>query len=161
MDTLKREATEITMNSVSQLSSLQAEQRDIESKIQNIVNAVAAGLYSPAMNEAMKALESRKSEIQSQMTQLKSCVDAASLPAEKVSDLLDIMVERSSNGDSAILSVVSRVEIGKTSIKIFTMFDPDKDPKSIDTEVLEIPGDGSPAPRINITAFGFLLHVRR
>lgn len=53
-----------------ELKSLQARLQEVETKINNIVDAVAAGLYNPTMKETLTKLEEQKAYIQSRLYEI-------------------------------------------------------------------------------------------
>lgn len=137
---------------------------DIDAQIANIVNAIAAGAYSAALQERLTALEADKAKLTSRMAEMKKAADIASLPVEQLDSLFGWIVEAAQTDTAAVFSVVSRVEIYHDKIVIYTAFDPD-DPNKRTTaagrESIKTMGTPSGVPRVFITAAGLGLIVGR
>ena len=164
MEYLRREADAINKTGLDRLKAMQQEQRTVQAKINNIITAIEDGNYIPTMRDRLKQLEAEKSAIESKINSLSRSAAVASLPSEKFEAVYKKLCAISQTNTTAILSIVSRVEIYNDCIKIYTLFNPDHDntgPDEIRGEFIEIPGTPSGVPRIIITFCGITLLIPR
>ena len=163
MEYLRREADAINKTGLDRLKAMQQEQRTIKSKIDNIITAIEDGNYIPSMRDRLKQLEAEKASIESKINNLSRSAAVASLPSEKFEAAYIKLCAISQTNASAILSMVSRVEVYNDCIKIYTLFSPDDDtlPKENEEKFIEIPGTPSGVPRIIINFCGITLMIPR
>lgn len=120
---LREQAEEIQSGAVIRLKALIAQEKEIEKKLENATDAILNGLASAALKERIMSLEAQKNEVARELRSLKKTVDASAIPENRLSELLDIIVQSGDIDNSAILSIVSRVEVGKEYITIWTLLD--------------------------------------
>ena len=164
MEYLRREADAINKTGIDRLKSMQQEQRAIKSKIDNIIAAIEDGNYIPTMRDRLKQLEAEKASIESKINSLSRSASVAALPSEKFEAAYKKLCTTAQTNTTAILSIVSRVEIYNDCIKIYTLFNPDHDntgPDETRGEFIEIPGTPSGVPRIIINFCGITLMIPR
>ena len=176
---IRRQADEITSGGVEKAQRLAAELSSVEGKLERVVDAIAELGNSAALTAKLKALEAQQQELRFQLQTLRNAAEAANLP----SDRLNALVEHIANtySEEAVFSIVNRVEVSNSEIKVYTAFDP-TDPhkdsiKDLDhTEITpstpsappESPepfinnlGTSSGVPRIFINPIGLLIAVKR
>jgi len=121
---LQEERARIHAGAATTLQAIIVERRDVEKKLENATDAILAGLSSPTLLSKVRELENKKTALDAQAKSLKSSVDGSMIPDELLGGIIDHIV--SSNEDaSALLSIVSRVEVGINEITIWTIFDTD------------------------------------
>lgn len=161
---LREQAENIQGNAASALLALIDEERNVTAQLNNAINAVLAGLMSDQLKNKVTDLEAKKAALQERISALKRQVDAVSIPEENLRQLLDYIISSGSE-DSAILSIVARVEVGPDQITIWTIFDTDPNGKidyKSDDELLITHGVPSGVPSVFINAYGMLkIQVRR
>ena len=167
--TIRRKTEEIIGGSTARFEAAQAKLKDTESQIAHLVDAIAKGAFSDALNQRLKQLEGDKAQLQAQLLQMRQAAEIAMLPEANLQKLVRAATGDAS--DAALLSIVTRVEVGKDSIKIFTAFDPDHDPhdkpESTDTEIvrsdlsIDIDGTSSGVPIILIDPVGLSIILKR
>lgn len=164
MERMESMTGEMKRTGAQRMEALVDQVFDIDAQIANIVNAIAAGAYSAALQNRLTALEADKAKLTARMAELKKTADIAALPVEQLNDLFSWIVETAKTDHAAVFSVVTRVEIYRDRIIIYTAFDPD-DPKnrdqSTDRASLETLGTPSGVPTVFITAVGIGLMVSR
>jgi hypothetical protein len=144
------------------LQAIVVERKDVQKKLENATDAIHAGLSSPTLLAKVQELEARKSALDAQAKSLKASVDGSTLPDELLASIIDQIV--SPGGDtSALLSIVSRVEIGKDDITIWTIFDTDPagEIDYTETGVIITPGTGSGVPTVFVTSHLLRIVVAR
>lgn len=148
VDILRIQSDSIQDGAVARLRALIAQENEIAAQLDNAVNAVLNGLNSPAVTAKIQGLEKQKAKIKSDMNTLRTQVAATSINEDRLREILDTIISAPESDNSAILSIVSRVEVGKTEIKIWTILSPTPgDPHKIEPgEVIETVGLPSPAP---------------
>ena len=160
---LKEERLRIHAGAAATLQAIVIERADIAKKLDNATDAVLAGLSSPALLDKIKDLEARKSVLDAQAVSLKASVDGSMLPDELLSNIIDSIVS-GIDGNSALLSIVSRVEISADSVTIWTIFDTDPtgdiDYHTADGVIIT-PGIGSGVPTVFVTSHFLRISVAR
>lgn len=149
---LQEERARIHSGAAATLQAIVVERKDVQKKLENATDAILAGLSSPTLLAKVQELEARKNALDAQAKSLKASVDGSMIPDELLSSIIDQIV--SPGGDtSALLSIVSRVEIGKDDITIWTIFDTDPagEIDYTETGVIITPGTGSGVPRVFVT----------
>lgn len=105
-------------------------------------------------------MEEQKAAIAVEMKSLKRSVDAASIPEQRLKELLDHIIH---NDDAAILSIVYRVEVHPDTITIWTLLDADPT-GHIDTTqsgVTKTPGTPFTVPIVIVTSQFLRITVAR
>lgn len=154
---LRDQAEEIQSGAVTRLRSLIAQEDDIDEKLNNAIDAVLNGMASPALKAKIEDLEAQKSVISRELRALKATVDASAIPEAKLRELLDVIIQSTGTDNSAILSIVSRVEVGKDHITIWTLLEASPDGTFDYTQdgVTITFGEPSGVPTVLVTS-GFL-----
>ncbi len=157
---LRDQSEQISSSSVRRLSELISQDKEITTKLNNALDAVMAGLSSPTLKERIRAMEEQRAAIAVEMKSLKRSVDAASIPEQRLKELLDHIIH---NDDAAILSIVYRVEVHPDTITIWTLLDADPT-GHIDTTqsgVTTTPGTPFAVPIVIVTSQFLRITVTR
>lgn len=128
LSVLRTQRDEIMTTAVPKLDALQAEYKALTSQIEKALDAVMAGLTSPALIERTNAAEARKQQVSEEISLLKTSVEHADLRDDQLVPLLDKLIKNAKTNMSSILSTVLRVEVYPDTIKIWTIFDDDPTP---------------------------------
>lgn len=155
---------EMQRTGAARMQTLIDQQFDLEAQIANIVNAIAAGAFSPALQARLTALEAEQAKVTSRLSDLKKAADIASLPAEKLNDLFAWIVEAAKSDAAAVFAVVTRVEVYTDRIVIYTAFDPDNPDKRThhyDRESITAMGTPSGVPSVFIDGIGICMMIKR
>ena len=121
---LKEQRCAIQSGAVTTLQTIVSERTDIVKKLENATDAILNGLYSPTLLSKIQELENQKAKLDAQAAALKKSVEATSLPDKALEQLVHKVLGEGYSHE-AILSIVSRVEIGKDTITIWTILDTD------------------------------------
>lgn len=160
---IQEEAGKVTAGGAARLIALQEQAWKVETQITRCVDAITAGAFSPALSDRLKDLEQQKRQLELQTSSLKHIVDAASLPIDQLEQIF-ARIESALPGDSsAVLDAVTRVEVAKDEIRIYTLYDPNNPTKRISFDdadiLLTIPGNAGGSPKIpNAPAFGIFTY---
>ena len=150
IEILREQQSRIQGGAVNQLNAIIAREADVERQLDNASNAILQGLTSAALVKKIHELEEEKRRIAYELRQLREQIDAASIPEDRLKQCLQVVLAAPDN--SAILSIVGRVEVCQDTIRIWTLLDTDfsgnlTDLSSLDdSRVIRIDGIGSPAP---------------
>ena len=123
LSVLRDQRDSLLKMSAPKLKELQAEYDSLASQIEKALDAVMAGLTSPALIDRTNALESKKAQVAEEIALLKSNVEHSSLRDDQLAPLLDKLIKSAKENPSAILAAVLRVEVYPDTIKIWTIFD--------------------------------------
>lgn len=124
---LRDQAAQLQSGAVTKLQSLIDHQRSIQVQLDNATQAILDGLNSPALTAKIRALESDKARIDRDLAELRHTVDASSLPESQLQAILDQCIQGCSTDNAVLLSIVSRVEVARDTITIWTILDTDHD----------------------------------
>lgn len=164
--TIREEVDKITGRSAQRLVALQEEAWKCKTQINRCVEAIVEGYATPAIKDKMVDLEQRSAEVDRQIQALKKTVEISKLPMEALEQIFQRFRQAAPDDIDTILQAVTRVEVGKEEIRIYTMFDPN-DPSSKDRKfdpeesVITIDGDPGGSPIIVITDYGILVKIKR
>lgn len=164
MERMRQMTAEMNRTGADRMTALVEEQFNIDAQITRLVDAIAAGAFSPAIQSRLAALEAEKIKLLSQAAELKKAADLAALPAAKLQMLFDFIATAAKTDTAAVFSVVRRVEVYSDHLVIYTAFDPDGSPRDIpesDIESIKSLGTPSGVPTVFITAIGLGLIVQR
>ena len=168
IEIMRNEKMRLQSGCVEQLQLLLAKRTDIDQQLERATDAILGGLSSKTLLQKINDMEQEKESIESSIIALKRSVDSVSIPDDCFQEILSAAVQ----DDESVLSIVARVEVSKDTITIWTIFDTDPDGK-IDysnhfnelnyapADFIDIPGSGSPAPRIFINAGMLMIKIRR
>lgn len=160
---LRDQAEQIQGGAVTKLRALLAREKEITVKLDNAMDAVMNGLTSPTLKAKIAELETEKVQISRELRSLRATVDASSIPEDRLYEILDYIVSSALSDASILLSIVSRVEVGKDTITIWTILDADPNGHfDYDVEGVTIT-DGSPSgvPRVFVTKQFVVISVSR
>lgn len=118
-------AAEIQTGATARLAVILDQQREISTQLDNALRAVLDGLHSAALKTRIHELESKQSALDAEAKSLRRNVDATSIPAARISEILSTILSDPTQGDAALLSIITRVEVSSTEIRIYTLLDPD------------------------------------
>lgn len=149
---------------IAQLNSLLENRSELVQQLDRATDAILNGLSSKNLLEKIPILENKLELIDQNISLLKKSVDSVS-----VSDtILDHSLDDVLKNDLSVLSIVLRVEVSNSEITVWTLLDPDPNNptdrfthKMPDSDFIDIPGAGSPAPRIFINADMLMMKIRR
>lgn len=162
---LQREASAIQTGAAHRLAVISEQYRDVAAKLENAVEAVLNGLNSPTVQKRINELEVQKNALDRESKALRQSVDQTSLPADHLRQLLATILSNPAQGDTALLSIVARVEVYPTHILIWTLLNPDdKSPINYHTPgdpLITTPGAPSSPPTVIITAQFLRLMIPR
>lgn len=150
IEILRTERDRLQGGAVAQLQVMLAREAEINRQLGNASDAILQGLNSPTLTQKIRELESEKQRLAYDMRQLKTQVDATSVPEDRLTECLRTITE--SPDLAAILSIVGRVEVSRDCIRIWTILDTDFNGEFTDlstladSRVITIAGFGSPAP---------------
>lgn len=161
MTILSEQQLAIQSGAVSTMQAIVADRAAIVKKLENATDAVMAGLSSPTLLSKIQELEMQKAKLDAQAASLKASVDATVAPRQQLRECVCQIIE-SSYDRTALLSLVSRVEVGKDSITIWTILDTDP-AGDIDysqtgfeyhptTDLIKTPGTTSGVPTVFVTS---------
>lgn len=161
---LKDYAEKINQTGLDRYHKLADELAEVNGKIERIIDAIEDGNYIPAMKQRLTSLEEQKQAIQQRIDELTRAAKMAALPADRLEAIFQKLCTAAQQDTTAVLSIVSRVEVYNDHVKIYTAFDPDpkKTKYEIDgDEVCYNIGDGSGVPGIIINLTGLVISVQR
>lgn len=124
LEILTEQRSAIQAGAVATMQSIVAERAAIVKKLENAADAVLAGLSSSTILSKIQELETRKSTLDAQAASLKASVEASLAPKEALREYVRSLVEGGYDS-KALLSLVSRVEVGKDVITVWTIIDTD------------------------------------
>lgn len=125
---LREQSGDIQKAAVESLRNLIEQEAEITQKLDRATEAILNGLSSPTLTEKIYELEAEKAAIAQQLKDLRTTVDASALPEIRLRELLGtISTGEDAASVAAILSIVSRVEVGRDTITIWTMLDTSSD----------------------------------
>ena len=168
---LKKVRAEFSGSAVTKLQQLMDHHKEVSAKLESGMQAVLSGLHSPTLNEKISQLEIEKATAELRMKELRAEMDAVSLSDAAMRDLLLQIIGDCSEGAS-LLAIVRRVKVWKDRIRIWTLLDPDYDGDPDDDpdetpidfpadELINNPGDASPAPTLFITSHFLIFDIKR
>lgn len=126
---LRDQAERIQSAAVVRLQDLLQQERDVDKKLQNAVDAVLNGLASQTVQSRIRELEQQKAEIQRDLKALRASVDASAIPESRLREILNLVISSAGEDNDLLLSLVYRVEVGPDSITIWTILDADPNGK--------------------------------
>ena len=127
---MKAAAATIQTGATARLAVIVEQQRDVANQLNNAVEAVLSGLNSPSLRQRIAELESKQAALDRESKSLRTRVDATSLPESRIRQILASILADPTQGDAALLTIITRVEVHTTHIAIYTVFD--GDPTKID-----------------------------
>ena len=127
---MKAAAATIQTGATARLAVIVEQQRDVANQLNNAVEAVLSGLNSPSLRQRIAELESKQAALDRESKSLRTRVDATSLPESRIRQILASILADPTQGDAALLTIITRVEVHTTHIAIDTVFD--GDPTKID-----------------------------
>lgn len=150
---LRDQAEVIQSGAVAQLQALVAEDKAIRAKLDSATDAVLNGLSSPTLIAKIRDLEHRATQINTQLRILKAKTDATAVPEMRIREIVSQLATADIDDTAIHLSIVSRVEVTKDTITIWTILDanPDGTYDYDDNGVMLTPGVTSAPPIISIT----------
>ena len=150
---LRDQAEQLQSGAVARLQDLIRQEKEVQTKLDNAVEAVLNGLASQTVKDRIQELEQRKADIARDMRQLKAAVDASAIPEQRLRDILDIIISDTAEAPSALLSIVYRVEVSRDTITIWTILDTDPNGTIDDSTdgVTITDGIGSGVPIVFVT----------
>lgn len=159
MAELQAAAAEIQTGAAARLAVIIDQQQEISTQLNNAVEAVLSGLNSPALKRRIADLESQQAALTHEAKSLRQQVDASTIPEHHIRQLL-AQILTTPEGSPALLSIITRVEVSRTSITIYTALDPNHKPTTYTLDGTQItptaeltttPGTPSAPPLIIVT----------
>lgn len=127
---LRAAAADIQTGATARLSVIVEKQREIAKQLDNALEAVLSGLNSPALKSRIHALEAQQLALNQEAKALRRSVDTTTLPENQIRHILGTILASPTDGNAALLSVITRVEVSSTHITVYTVID--GDPTKID-----------------------------
>lgn len=125
IEELQAAASNIQTGAATRLAAIVDQQREISKQLDNALQAVLDGLNSPSLKARIRELEASQAALNSEATALRRSVDATSLPIARIRQILDTILNTPTQSDTALLSIITRVEVSNSTITIYTAFTPD------------------------------------
>ena len=122
---LRDQAEKLQGSSVARLQALLQQEREINRKLENAMEAVLNGLTSQALQAKISQLETDRATVQRDLRSLKAAVDASAIPEQRLRDILKTIIASAENDAAILESLVYRVEVGAEEITIWTILDAD------------------------------------
>lgn len=119
---MQEERDRLQIGSVERLRQLTEQESDVARKLGNAMDAVLDGLTSPALKKRIAELESQQRSLRLQLRDLRQTMQAADLPPQQLQTLLSQCL--SAETSTALLSIVTRVEVHPDRVTIWTVFNP-------------------------------------
>ena len=122
-ETLRAEARKFQGDAVARYQRLQQQELEITRKLDNAADAILDGLASPTLKKRIADLENQLHALRRELKTLRTQAESTDIPLNRLRDLLTLALTADNN--TALLSIVTRVEIYPTHIEIYTILDPD------------------------------------
>ena len=122
---LRAVAADVQTGAATRLAVIVDKQREISRQLGNALEAVLSGLNSPTLQRRIHDLEAQQLALDQEFKTLRRSVDASALPESQIRHILDTILNSSADGNAALLSIITRVEVSSTHITIYTLFDGD------------------------------------
>lgn len=122
-ETLRAEARKFQGDAVARYQRLQQQELEITRKLDNAADAILDGLASPTLKKRIADLESQLAALRRELKTLRTQAESTDIPLDRLRDLLTLALTADNN--TALLSIVTRVELYPTHIEIYTILDPD------------------------------------
>lgn len=133
-------------------SAIDAELKNVDKKISNLVDAIAGGMNSEAVAERLTELEERKAQLTASKRMLQSAEEQVGLTNQQIREAVDKLATanwESPTGLRTLLSVVLRVNVYADHLEVFTIFGGDgndRDMKTAAKAFITSIGSAPPAP---------------
>lgn len=127
---LNQESAALQSGAARRMEVIIKEQQDIIRKLENAADAVLNGLSSPTITKRITELEVQKNALERESKALRQSVEAASLPEQRIREILSLILSDDAITSHALLSIVARVEVSRDKITVWTILDPDNKPNS-------------------------------
>jgi hypothetical protein len=122
---LRSVAADVQTGATARLAVIIDKQREISKQLDNALAAVLSGLNSPALKRRIHDLEAQQLALDQEAKTLRRSVDSTALPEAQIRQILDTILTSSTDGNAALLSIITRVEVSSTQITVYTLFDGD------------------------------------
>lgn len=122
---LRAVAADVQTGATARLAVIVDKQREISKHLDNAMEAVLSGLNSPTLQRRIHTLEAQQLALDQEAKALRRSVDSTALPEAQIRQILDTILTSSTDGNTALLSIITRVEVSSTHITIYTLFDGD------------------------------------
>lgn len=122
-ETLRTEARKFQGDAVARYQRLQQQELEISRKLDNATDAILEGLASPTLKKRIADLEHQLAALRRELKTLRTQAESTDIPLDHLRDLLQMALTADSN--TALLSIVTRVEVFPDRIEIYTILDPD------------------------------------
>lgn len=122
-ETLRAEARKFQGDTVARYQRLQQQELEITRKLDNAADAILEGLASPTLKKRIADLESQLHAIRRELKIIRTQAESTDIPLDRLRELLHLAL--SPENTTALLSIVTRVELYPTHIEIYTILDPD------------------------------------
>lgn len=122
-EVLRTEARKFQGDAVARYQRLQQQELEISRKLDNAADAILDGLASPTLKKRIADLEAQLHALRRELKTLRTQAEATDIPLDRLRELLQ-MALTADNG-TALLSIVTRVELYPDRTEIYTILDPD------------------------------------
>ena len=129
---------EIKKGAAPKGSAIDGELRAVETKIGNLVDALAGGMNSEAVTAKLAELDARKAQLAASKRMLEAAEDQVGLTDQQIQEAAQKMAAAnldSPAGLRTLLSVVLRVNVYADHIEVFTIFGGDGNPSKTKSDL--------------------------
>ena len=129
---------EIKKGAAPKGSAIDGELRVVETKISNLVDALAGGMNSEAVTAKLAELEARKAQLAASKRMLEAAEDQVGLTDQQIQEAAKKLAAAnldSPAGLRTLLSVVLRVNVYADHIEVFTIFGGDGNPSKTKSDL--------------------------
>lgn len=122
-ETLRTEARKFQGDAVARYQRLQQQELEISRKLDNAADAILEGLASPTLKKRISDLEHQLAALRRELKTLRTQAESTDIPLDRLRELLNLAL--APKNTTALLSIVTRVEIYPDRLEIYTILDPD------------------------------------
>lgn len=122
-EVLRAEARKFQGDAVARYQRLQQQELEITRKLDNATDAILEGLSSPTLKKRIAELESQLHALRRELKAIRTQAESTDIPLDRLRELLQMAV--TADNGTALLSIVTRVELYQDRIEIYTILDPD------------------------------------
>lgn len=129
---------EIKKGAAPKVSAIDGELRAVETKIGNLVDALAGGMNSETVTAKLAELEARKAQLAASKRMLEAAEDQVGLTDQQIQEAAQKLAAAnldSPAGLRTLLSVVLRVNVYADHIEVFTIFGGDGNPSKTKSDL--------------------------
>lgn len=122
-EVLRAEARKFQGDAVARYQRLQQQELEISRKLDNAADAILDGLTSPTLKKRIADMEAQLHALRRELKAIRTQAESTDIPLDRLRELLNLAL--SPENTTALLSIVTRVEIYPDRLEIYTILDPD------------------------------------